>query len=54
MYDEGVFILPDIEDIILEYMDQTYSNHDMADIREFLLKKRIEFYQKLEENTVDK
>ena len=54
MYDKGVFILPDIEDVITEYMDQTCSNHDMEDIREFLLKQRIEFYQKLEENTVDK
>lgn len=54
MYDEGVFILPDIEEVILEYMDQTYSNHDMDDIREFLIKRRIAFYEKLEENTIDK
>ena len=54
MYDHGVFILADIEEIILEYMDQTYSNHDIDDIREFLINKRIEFYKKLEGNNIDK
>lgn len=53
MFDEGVYILPDIEEIVLSYMDQTFSNHDADDIRSFLIKKRIEFYEKLEENIVD-
>ena len=54
IFDEGVFILPDIEDIILAHMDQTFSNHDADEIRNFLIKKRKEFYKKLEENIVDK
>ena len=48
MFDEGVYILPDIEDILLNYQDQCFSNHDLDDIREFLVKKRILFYKKLE------
>jgi hypothetical protein len=50
MFDEGVYILPDIEDILLNYQDQCFSNHDMDDIREFLIKRRILFYKKLEGN----
>lgn len=48
MFDEGVYILPDIEDILLNYQDQCFSNHDLDDIREFLVKRRILFYKKLE------
>lgn len=54
MFDEGVFVLPDIEDIVLEQMDQCFSNHDSNDIREFLIKRRIEFYNNLEQTTIDK
>ncbi|MDU2354194.1 MAG: aspartate 1-decarboxylase (aspartate alpha-decarboxylase) [Anaerococcus sp.] len=43
MFDEGVYILPDIEDILLNYQDQCFSNHDLDDIREFLVKRRILF-----------
>ena len=50
MFDEGVYILPDIEDILLNYQDQCFSNHDLDDIREFLIKRRILFYKKLEGN----
>lgn len=49
MFDEGVFILPDIEEVLLGYQDQCFSNHDMDDIRQFLLKKRELFFKKLEE-----
>lgn len=48
MFDKGVYILPDIEDILLNYQDQCFSNHDLDDIREFLVKRRILFYKKLE------
>ena len=48
MFDEGVYILSDIEDILLNYQDQCFSNHDLDDIREFLVKRRILFYKKLE------
>lgn len=44
MYDPGVFILPDIEELLLEYNDQCFSNHDIEDMRQFLIKKRKEFY----------
>ena len=50
MFDEGVYILPDIEDILLNYQDQCFSNHELDDIREFLIKRRILFYKKLEVN----
>lgn len=50
MFDEVVYILPDIEDILLNYQDQCFSNHDLDDIREFLIKRRILFYKKLEGN----
>lgn len=49
MFDEGIFILPDIEDILLGYQDQCYSNHDIDDIREFLVQRRISFYESLED-----
>ncbi len=49
MFDEGVFILPDIEEILLGYQDQCFSNHDMDDMRSFLMKKRKVFYDNLEE-----
>lgn len=49
MFDEDVFILPDIEELLLGYQDQCFSNHDMEDMRQFLLKKREIFYKNLEE-----
>lgn len=48
MFDEGVYILPDIEDILLTYQDQCYSNHDLDDLRKFLVDRRISFYESLE------
>ena len=47
MYDEGVFELEDIEDILLDYEDQIFSNHDLDDIRKFLIERRKIFYEKL-------
>ena len=54
MYDPGIFTLPDIEEILIDYMDQTYSNHDTEDLREFLINKRIKFYEILGQDVVDK
>lgn len=50
MFDEGVYILPDIEEILFSYQDQCYSNHDLEDLRKFLINRRISFYEKLEQN----
>lgn len=50
MYDEGVFELEDIEDILLDYEDQCFSNHDLNDMRKFLISKREKFYKKLSKN----
>ena len=50
MYDEGVFELEDIEDILLDYEDQCFSNHDLNDMRKFLISKRENFYKKLSKN----
>lgn len=50
MYDEGVFELDDIEDILLDYEDQSFSNHDLDDIRKFLVERRKRFYEKLSQN----
>lgn len=47
MFDEDVFILPDIEEILLSYQDQCFSNHDIDDMRKFLVQRRIEFYDNL-------
>lgn len=47
MYDEGVFELEDIEDILIDYQDQCFSNHDLDDLREFLIKRREIFYENL-------
>lgn len=48
MYDVGVFELDDLEDIVQSYADTCFSNHDLDDIRSFLIKKREDFYKKLE------
>lgn len=50
MFDDGIFVLPDIEDILLGYEDQCFSNHDIEDVRQFLVKNRISFYENLENN----
>lgn len=50
MYDEGVFELEDIEDILLDYEDQCFSNHDIEDMRKFLIERRKKFYEKLSQN----
>ena len=50
MYDDGVFELEDIEDILLDYEDQCFSNHDLNDIRKVLISKRENIYKKLSKN----
>lgn len=49
MFDKEVFELEDIEDILIEYQDQCFSNHDLDDLREFLIKRREVFYKNLSE-----
>ena len=46
----GVYELDDIEDILLSYSDQCFSNHDLNDLREFLINKRVELFKKIENN----
>ena len=48
MYDEGIYELEDIEEILLDYSDTCFSNHDLDDLREFLINKRKQLYKKLE------
>ena len=48
MYDKGVFELDDIEDILLDYQDSCFSNHDLNDLRKVLVKARENFYKSLE------
>lgn len=48
MYDKGVYELDDIEEILLDYSDTCFSNHDLNDLREFLIKKRKNLYENLE------
>lgn len=50
MYDKGVFELDDIEEILQDYSDTCFSNHDLEDLREFLINKRKAFYELLEKN----
>ena len=47
MFDENVYVLPDIEDILLSYQDTCFSNHDLEDIRKFLIRERKIFYDNL-------
>ena len=48
MYDEGIYELEDIEEILLDYSDTCFSNHDLDDLREFLINKRKKLYNILE------
>ena len=48
MYDEGVYELLDIEDILIDYSNTCFSNHDLDDLREFLINKRKDLYKRLE------
>ncbi len=50
MYDEGVYELLDIEEILMDYSDSCFSNHDLDDLREFLINKRKKLYEMLEKN----
>ncbi|MDD7305898.1 MAG: aspartate 1-decarboxylase (aspartate alpha-decarboxylase) [Peptoniphilaceae bacterium] len=52
MYDNKVYELEDIEDILITYSDTCFSNHDLDDLREYLIKKRQEFYRKLENEEI--
>lgn len=50
MFDEDVYVLPDIEEILLSYQDQCFSNHDLEELRKFLVNNRVNFFEKLEQN----
>ncbi|NVF10695.1 aspartate 1-decarboxylase (aspartate alpha-decarboxylase) [Anaerococcus sp. AGMB00486] len=50
MYEKGIFELDDIEDILLSYEDTCFSNHDLDDLRKFLIKRREDFYKSFEKN----
>lgn len=50
MYDEGVYELLDIEEILLDYSDSCFSNHDLDDLRDFLINKRKKLYESLEKS----
>ena len=50
MYDQNVYELEDIEEILLDYSDTYFSNHDLDDLREFLIKKRKKLYKSLEKS----
>ncbi len=50
MYDQGVYELADIEEILLDYSDTCFSNHDLDDLREFLINKRKKLYKSLEKS----
>ncbi|WP_058990489.1 hypothetical protein [Anaerococcus rubeinfantis] len=50
MYDQNVYELEDIEEILLEYSDTCFSNHDLDDLREFLINKRKKLYKSLEKS----
>lgn len=54
MYDKGVFELEDIEDILESYSDTCYSNHDLDEIRKYLINRRKKFYRELENNGENK
>lgn len=49
MFDEDVYVLPDIEEILLAYQDQCFSNLDLEELRKFLVNKRANFFEKLEQ-----
>ena len=50
MYDQNVYELEDIEEILLYYSDTYFSNHDLDDLREFLINKRKKLYKSLEKS----
>lgn len=50
MYDQNVYELEDIEEILLDYSDTYFSNHDLDDLREFLINKRKKLYKSLEKS----
>lgn len=50
MYDEGLFELEDIQDIVLSYADTCFFNHDLDDLRQYLEKKRSDLYKSLEKS----
>lgn len=50
MYDQYVYELEDIEEILLDYSDTCFSNHDLDDLREFLINKRKKLYKSLEKS----
>lgn len=50
MYDEGIYELVDIEDILIDYSDFCFSNHDLDDLRKFLINKRKKLYELIEKS----
>ncbi|WP_236785352.1 aspartate 1-decarboxylase (aspartate alpha-decarboxylase) [Anaerococcus ihuae] len=50
MYDKGVYELEDIEEILIDYSNTCFSNHDLDDLREFLINKRKKLYKSLEKS----
>ena len=49
--EEGLYEFEDIEDILISYSDTCFSNHDLDDLRELLVKKREEYVKKLIKST---
>ena len=45
--EEGLYEFSDIEDDLLSYSDYCFSNHDLDDLRDLLVRKRKEFIKKL-------
>ncbi|WP_311486336.1 aspartate 1-decarboxylase (aspartate alpha-decarboxylase) [uncultured Anaerococcus sp.] len=45
--EEGLYEFSDIEDDLLSYSDYCFSNHDLDDLRDLLVRKREEFIKKL-------
>ncbi len=46
-YEDGLYELDDIEDILISYSDYCFSNHDLDDLRKVLIKKRETFLKNL-------
>jgi hypothetical protein len=49
MYDEGIYELEDIEDIVSVFVNSCYYYTDVEEIRSYLINQRKKFFEKLEE-----
>lgn len=47
IYDRNIIELDDIEDMLLDYQDYCFSNHDLDDLRDNLCRKRESFIKNL-------